>query len=123
VTVPVTTLPRPEGMRWAVDQNLGFALAGGYFLGPVDGIAGKHAMFGAPPRPTAQLFTAVADSGQLPGIGPREREQAMADVRYWHAAVLVLDPRQANSEPLRALVTELIGPAHLVGGVWLWDVR
>jgi hypothetical protein len=123
VTVPVTTLPRPEGMWWAADQDIGFALAGGYFLGPVDGIAGNHAMFGAPPRPTAQLFTAVANSGQVPPIGPPERAQALADVRYWRAAVLVLDPRQVNAEPLRAVVTELFGPAESVGGIWLWDIR
>jgi hypothetical protein len=121
VTVPLTTLPRPEGMRWSADQKEGFALAGGYFLGPVDGITGNHAMFGAPPRPTTQLFGAVRD-GQSVTVGPQQREQAAADLAYWKAGVVVLDPLQPNEDALRDLGTQLFGPAQFVGGVWLWDV-
>jgi hypothetical protein len=121
VTIPVTTLPRPEGMRWSADQNEGFALAGGYFLGPDGGVTGNHAMFGAPPRPTAQLFTAVME-GQVVTVGPQQRAQAAADLAYWRAGVVVLDPLQPNNDALRDLGTQLFGPAQFVGGVWLWEV-
>jgi hypothetical protein len=121
VTMPLTALPRPEGMRWSAAQDEGFALAGGYFLGPVDGVAGNHAMFGAPPRPTAQLFTDVATSGHEEVVEPAQRAQAAADLAYWRAGVVVLDPLQPNADALRDLGTQLFGPAQFVGGVWVWN--
>lgn len=50
------------------------------------------------------------------------RRQAVEDLRFWRASVVVLGahPREAV---LRELVTGLLGPPQRVDDVWVWDVR
>ena len=94
-------------------------MPGGYFIGP--GPEGEG-IFGAATRPTAMLMYVTIDTGQVPAIGSAERAQALDDLRFWRASVVVLGdhPRE---EQLRALMTALLGPAQRVDDVWLWDVR
>lgn len=51
------------------------------------------------------------------------RANALTDLRYWHADVLVL-PRFSGDDALRHTVDELVGfDAKRVDDVWVWDVR
>jgi len=122
VTVPLPLPLEPTAMRWAAAEHLDFDLAGGYFLGPIDGVAGKSARFGATPRPTDELFNKVVETGRVPVITDRDRERAAADLVYWRAGAVVLDLNQKEAAALRLTATRLFGPPKLVEGVWLWDV-
>jgi hypothetical protein len=101
-------------------------------------------MFGAPPRPTAtKLFAiSVLPKAPKPYVGgdtalgslttpskpptypvtEADRVNAVDDLRYWHAAIVILAP-QRNEDKLKQTVTDLLGyPPRWVDGVWLWDV-
>lgn len=122
VTVP---LPRPEDARplhWQIDADMGFPLAAGYFVGPSDH-ADKKAKYGAVDRPTALLLGSVQDSGTVPDISPEQKAQAIEDLKFWNADVVVLPPGK-NYSVLRSTVDALVGSeAEFHGGVWVWDVR
>jgi hypothetical protein len=52
-----------------------------------------------------------------------DRRNAVADLRYWRAAVVILAPGR-NEALLRRTTSELLGfQPTWVNGVWLWDVR
>ncbi|MEV4129530.1 glycosyl transferase [Nocardia sp. NPDC049707] len=116
--------PRPaeaQALRWQVDANFDFALAGGYFVGPTG--ANKKGIYGPDFRPTTALLVGAQDSGVVPPIDADTRAQALDDLRFWEADVVVL-PATKNSEVLRTTVTQLLGIApRQVDDVWLWDVR
>jgi hypothetical protein len=70
------------------------------------------------------LLFSIANSGKLPTIGDRQRADALADLRSWRAAIVVLDPADPHADALWFAVSQLTWvPAKLVNGVWLWDVR
>ncbi|RRQ27117.1 glycosyl transferase [Rhodococcus sp. Eu-32] len=122
VTVP---LPRPEDarpLRWQIQADMQFPLAAGYFVGPSDA-ADKKAKYGAVDRPTALLLGSVQNSGTVPDITPDQRAQAVDDLRFWNADVVVLPPGK-NATALRGTVDQLLGSeGEFHGGVWVWDVR
>jgi hypothetical protein len=124
VTVPLTSLEKAmDGMQWADDVHIGFAQAGGYFLGPDPGTPQLRARFGPPPRPTAELWRTVALTGEVPAVGARERADALADLRYWQAAIVVLGDRP-HQDRLAVVTTQLVGfPPQRIGGLLIWDVR
>ncbi|MEO3777300.1 hypothetical protein ABGB16_10700 [Micromonospora sp. B11E3] len=120
--VPVPIPSNVHGLptlRWSALTGHEFPIPGGYFIGPNELGEGT---FGAPNRPTSTLIYATMDSGTLPAVTEENRRQAVADLRYWRASVVVLGahPREAV---LRELMTALLGPAQRVDDVWLWDVR
>jgi hypothetical protein len=122
VTVPLTSLSNAmEGMRWTTNQHLDVVIAGGYFLGPDEhGVT----MFGPPLRPTASLLATVNKKGHLSPVTATNQADAVADLRYWKAAIVVLDAQKKYAPQLKQTTTELLGFApRLVDGVWLWDVR
>ncbi|MGC4805545.1 hypothetical protein [Micromonospora sp. DT233] len=120
--VPVPIPSNVHGLptlRWSALTGHAFPVPGGYFIGPnADG----EGVFGAPNRPTSTLIYATMDSGTLPTLTDDNRRQAVEDLRFWKASVVVLGahPREAV---LRDLMTALLGPAQRVDDVWLWDVR
>ncbi len=120
--VPVPIPSNVHGLptlRWSALTGHAFPIPGGYFIGPnPDG----EGVFGAPNRPTSTLIYSTMDSGTLPPLTPENRRQAVADLRYWKASVVVLGahPREAV---LRDLMTALLGEPRRVDDVWLWDVR
>ena len=146
VPVPLGAWRSPEPLLWQAVARLDFNMPRGYFLGP-SGPDDTQAMFGAPPRPTSTKLYAVS---VLPGepkpyvggdtplgsvefterptdvatrVTAADRGQALADLRYWRAAVIVLPP-VGNEEQLWRTTSELVGfRPKFVGGVWLWDVR
>jgi len=145
--VPLPASQVPDPMYWQAQAGLKFSIARGYFLGP-RGADDKLAQFGAPARPTSsdlyrlmrlpfppttkyevdgplRQFQTSAGRGIPPGpITDAVRAAARADLRYWHAAIMLLVPPQRNQDRLRTWVTELVGfPPQWINGVWLWDVR
>ncbi|MEH0826346.1 hypothetical protein V6U88_17180 [Micromonospora sp. CPCC 205739] len=120
--VPVPIPSNVHGLptlRWSALTGHEFPVPGGYFIGPnLDGAG----VFGAPNRPTSTLIYTSMDTGTVPALTEENRRQAVEDLRYWKASVVVLGahPREAV---LRELMTGLIGPAQRVDDVWLWDVR
>ncbi|WP_436970881.1 hypothetical protein [Micromonospora coxensis] len=120
--VPVPIPSNVHGLptlRWSALTGHEFPVPGGYFIGPNENGEG---VFGAPNRPTSTLIYATMDTGEVPALTEENRRQAVADLRFWKASVVVLGahPREAV---LRDLMTGLLGPAQRVDDVWLWDVR
>jgi hypothetical protein len=121
--VPVP-LPRQDtltGMRWAAETDVGFAVPRGYFIGP-DGTAADKAVFEPPLRPTVSLLQNVAKTGRVPDVTERDRQSALADLRYWRAAIIVLTP-QVHDVALLVTLDALLGPGERIDGAWVWDVR
>ncbi|MEU8156645.1 hypothetical protein AB0B94_23535 [Micromonospora sp. NPDC048986] len=120
--VPVPIPSNVHGLptlRWSALTGQEFPVPGGYFIGPNELGEG---VFGAPNRPTSSLIYATMDSGTLPALTDENRRQAVEDLRFWRASVVVLGahPREAV---LRELVTALLGSPQRVDDVWVWDVR
>jgi hypothetical protein len=120
--VPVPVPSNVQGLptlRWSALTELEFPVPGGYFIGPnPDG----QGMFGVAPRPTSGLIYATMDRGTVAPITDENRRQALEDLRYWKASVVVLGPNPKENVLLE-LVTDLLGPGRRVDDVWLWDVR
>jgi hypothetical protein len=99
---------------------VGFALPEGSFIGPY-GDDGR-ASLGAFPRPTSLLLAQVADTGQVPAVTQANREDALADITFWHARCFVLAP-QRHDAPLRETVAQLLGfPSQRVADVDVWKL-
>ncbi|SCG35087.1 hypothetical protein GA0070613_0137 [Micromonospora inositola] len=120
--VPVPVPSNVHGLptlRWSALTGQQFPIPGGYFIGPNEQGEG---VFGAPNRPTSTLIYATMDAGRVPPLTAENRRQAVEDLRFWKASVVVLgaNPREPV---LRELMTALLGPPQRVDDVWLWDVR
>ncbi|WP_024794390.1 glycosyl transferase [Tomitella biformata] len=121
VVVPLPQLADATALTWQIDAKMGFPLAGGYFVGPAG--PDDKGGYGAPTRPTAKLLGEVLSSGVVPQITAEERAQAVVDLRFWQADVVVL-PTGKNSDALRTTVQDLLGDAgHRAADVWVWDVQ
>ncbi|GGO26305.1 hypothetical protein [Micromonospora parathelypteridis] len=118
---PVTGAGRSAVMLWSARTGLAFPAPGGYFIGP-SGPDDPAARWGAPDRPTSVLLRRVADSGVVPVLTDADRSQAVADLRHWRAAVVVLGWLE-HGDPVRRTVDDLLGPGRPVDGGWVWDVR
>jgi hypothetical protein len=121
VPVPLPRSESMDGMRWQADSGMGFALPQGFFIGP-DGTAAQKAVFVPPTRPTADLLREVGQTGNVPAITEGDRRQAVEDLAFWRASVVVLTPH-ANEKALRTTLDALLGSGRLVDGAWIWNVR
>ncbi|MBM0278407.1 hypothetical protein [Micromonospora tarensis] len=126
VTLPLPDTNYAEPLRWSAATRLDMPLARGYFLGPdtrPNAEAPRVALFGAPPRPTSSFFGTIRRTGAVPPITPQSRVQAVDDLRFWRAGVVILGPHE-HETALRRGMTELTGIQPIfTGGVWAWDVR
>ncbi len=125
VPVPPASDLLPDGQRWQVATNFGFAIPAGFFLGP--GPDGRSRI-GPVHRPTYEVLNLAALDGFEPLINDFDRDQAKADLAYWQASVVVLSDGGRGSrwtdrhDLLLRLTTELLGPPKRVDDVWLWQV-
>ncbi|SBT53654.1 Protein of unknown function (DUF2029) [Micromonospora auratinigra] len=120
--VPVPIPSNVHGLptlRWSALTGLEFPIPAGYFIGPNEKGEG---VFGAPNRPTSTLIYATMDAGKVPAITEENRRQAVEDLRFWKASVVVLGANPSEGV-LRELMTALLGEPQRVDDVWLWDVR
>ncbi|MEU7996728.1 glycosyltransferase family 87 protein [Micromonospora sp. NPDC049060] len=120
--VPVPIPSNVHGLptlRWSALTQHAFPIPGGYFIGPNELGEG---VFGAPNRPTSTLIYSTMDKNAVPALTEENRRQAVEDLRFWRASVVVLGAHPRETV-LRELMTALIGPPQRVDDVWLWDVR
>ncbi len=123
VLAPLPDIGHVDGQRWNAAQGLDLPMIGGYFLGP--GV-GPHAraLYGALPRPTQTLLNNVDTSGKPLDITEVDREHMIEDLRYWRAAVVVVDSGARHPNLVRTAVTDLLQTEpQLIDGAWVWDVR
>ncbi|MFV2102311.1 hypothetical protein [Micromonospora sp. LOL_024] len=124
VTLPLPDTEYPDPLRWSAQTRLEMPIARGYFLGPDTRPGrGRIALFTAPPRATSSLIGTISRSGEVPPVTEQARREAVQDLRYWRAGVVVLGPHE-HSDALRTSMTELtdVEPTY-IGGLWVWDVR
>jgi hypothetical protein len=108
-------------MDWDNATGQAYRMVGGYFLGPFPDASGNY---GPPLRPTAELLINIVQYGASTRITAAQRAAFRADVRYWHAAIVVLSPAAPHYDQLRNVLDQLTGhPARRVPGALLWDVR
>jgi hypothetical protein len=126
VSLPLPGSGNPAPMRWSAMTGLDMKIAGAYALLPTESALnpGDHTATFAPPwRPTSGLMESIKQGNPIPEITDTRREMTLADLRYWHAGVIVLPPQTRDIEMLRAM-TEILGfQPTWNGGVWVWDVR
>lgn len=121
VSVPLADPLEVQPLQWQIASGFGWSMPGGYFVGP--NTDGRTGMWGAPPTLTASLMSVVRKGGPVPFPDDRVRTQVRAELRAWHADVLVLVPGPRTAA-LRMLMDTLVGPrSRMVDGVLLWDVR
>ncbi|SBV27166.1 Protein of unknown function [Micromonospora krabiensis] len=120
--VPVPIPSNVHGLptlRWSALTGQEFPVPGGYFIGPNEKGEG---VFGAPNRPTSTLIYSTMDTGTVPALTDENRRQAVEDLRWWRASVVVLGAHPRETV-LRELMTGLLGAPQRVDDVWVWDVR
>ncbi len=110
----------PENMHWDVATDLAFSVPAGYFLGPDP--TGR-ARFGPTPRPTIALLNSAGRGKYRAALSAQQVQQGIVDVRYWHTAIIVLEPGRPYEGDLLTTLDLLYGVGQHVDGVWLWDVR
>ena len=122
-----------RNMAWDVRSGLDFSVPNGYFLGP-DGVPKDPAhpdqqrgQYGPQWRQTAEVLGSVGSgTWEMTDNVDHWRALARCDLRFWHTAIIVLDPRSVTSDvagDLKSTVDQLVGPGTQVDDVWLWDVR
>jgi hypothetical protein len=126
VALPLPGSGYPAPMRWSAMTGLDMKIAGAYALLPTQSALNPDdhtATFAPPWRPTSGLMESIKQGNPIPEITDTRREMTLADLRYWHAGVIVLAPQTRDIEMLRAM-TEILGfEPTWDGGVWTWDVR
>lgn len=123
VPVPLPQQDNVAGLFWAASTDLAVQLPRGYFLGP-DPSHDDQAIFGAPARQTTILLAKVIEKNRPAVIHAADRRAAIADLRYWHAGVVVQVPSGPAQHAVRETITDLLGfKPKWSGGVWVWDVR
>ncbi len=87
-------------------------------------VPGRPGNYGPPLRPTAELLINIVQYGASTRITAAQRAAFRADLRYWHAAIVVLSPAAPHYDQLRNVLDQLTGHrARQVPGALLWDVR
>ena len=121
VTFPFPTIAFSEPERWVANINLGVAIAHGYVLSPTSR-TDLTASYNPAERPTTTLVNTVAYTGNVPAVTDADRQAAVDDLRYWHAAIVMVQPGQYEDEE-RQTAERLLGPGQYLGGAWIWNVR
>lgn len=109
-----------EELAWQAQSNLSYAIPTGYSLYPRPG---GPTSYNPPPRTLDVTAAAICLSRQPPTVTDTARAAALADLRYWHAAIVIVAAAQPCASTLRTYAEALLGPAQPIEDVWLWDVR
>jgi hypothetical protein len=122
VSVPPPSNPAgKQGQLWSATTVEAYQSPVGYYLGPDERGEG---MFGSPRRHFTIYLNTAWGYGRRQDPTPQAVAWVRGDIRYWHAAILVLDVNGRNMWPLYDTVTALTGVTPVMtGGVWVWDVR
>ena len=120
-TVLVLPYPFPQdatAMTWAAVAGTGFAMPGGYFVGPNrQGLA----VFGTrPPRPSIVTLQSLPSASNPLTIDASQRAQFLRDVDYWKATTIVLGPMRNRSLYLAYLTAMLRREPALTGDIYIW---
>lgn len=111
-----------EELGWQAQLDLAYAIPTGYALYPSPGRGPTS--YNPPPRRLALVVFDVCRTGQLPPpLTSDDRVALRADLRYWHASVVVIWTGHVHAAELRTFTEDLLGPGRRVDDVWLWDVR
>jgi hypothetical protein len=121
VTFPLPSIAFSEPERWVANIDLGVAIAHGYVLSPTSK-TDLTASYNPAERPTTTLVNTVPYTNTVPTVTDADRRAAVDDLRYWHAAIVMVQPGQYEDE-LRQTAERLLGPGQYIGGAWIWDVR
>jgi hypothetical protein len=68
------------------------------------------------------LLDNVGRFGVIPDVTDAQRQQAIEDLKFWRASVVILGDIP-NSWQVLETTRQLLGQPQYVDGVWLWDVR
>jgi hypothetical protein len=120
VPIPAVNANDARALRWQAVTGMSFGYPEGYFIGPNprDG----EARYSPPPSATTSLIRQVHRSGTPVVLTGARRAAVLADLRRWRADAVVAY-REPQISQLRATLDPVLGPAHPVDDVWLWDVR
>ena len=121
VAFPVTVRRAPTLISWSTATADDLRVANGYFLGPA--APGSTApSLGPQTRPTLSMINSIATTRRVPRFTSAQREAVVADLVYWHAALVVV-ASGSHVGLFKAAATRLFGPGKFVMGVWIWNVR
>jgi hypothetical protein len=110
-----------KAVYWQAVTMQGYNQPGGYFIGPDEHGVGQ---WGPIHRPTFDVLINIALTGRKPTVTAQMKQDAVTDLRYWKAAIVVLDLQDPNVEEQWETVTALTGiTPTFQDGVWVWDVR
>ena len=120
-TVLVLPYPTPQNataMTWAAEAGVGFAMPGGYFVGPNPK---GRAVFGTrPARPSIVTLQRLPAADNPTRIDARQREQFRLYLAYWKATTIVLGPMHGRLLYLLYLTALLRREPALTDGVYIW---
>jgi hypothetical protein len=119
VPVPVSGM---TSIYWSSAGKAGFAVPGGYFLGPVSP-TDPTGRWGTDPQPTTKLLGAVSNGTRDTNVSPADIARARADVRFWKADAVALPDGVSRHDEVKTVLDAMFGPGQRVDDVWLWDVR
>lgn len=122
VTFPLPGTGNADALRWQVQTDLQFRIAGGYFVGP-SGVDDGRGRYGAVPRPTADIVQTVANTGIVPTLSDEQRAEADDDLRFWGADVVLVPPGNNQDQVLRTTVDLLETSPIEIDGTYVFDVR
>lgn len=123
VPVPLPQFDQTAGLFWAANTDLAMQLPQGYFLGP-DPSHSDIGIFGAPARHTSTLLAKVITTNKPAVVKALDRKDAVLDLLYWHAGVVVQAPGGPAEHAIRTTLTDLLGfKPTFSGGLFVWDVR
>ena len=120
-TVLVLPYPAPlhaSAMTWVAEAGAGFAIPGGYFVGPDEN---GRASFGThPARPSIKTLAQLHTQPSPLTPTAHDRAQLWEDLTYWHADTIVLGPSRDQQLSLSFLSTCLRRTPQHTDGVYIW---
>jgi hypothetical protein len=126
VALPLPNSSYPAAMRWAAYTGNDMRIARGYAIFPTENPmdpTDRTGRFEPAFRPTSWLFAGIRAGLPTPVVTAKHRADAIEDLRFWKAGVVVISPQDHEAE-MRRTMASLVGfEPTWTGGVWMWDVR